>query len=186
MPSSFFPVEQSFPVDFNTPAVSGLEIPKQFHWLRVEHPPLAGMQLPSQSIPWAELYRNGFRWIVCLCSDQPLYDPSPLRSLIAVELCDLAETELPEDPEMEEGAIRVIAKAIVQRLEQGEGVIVHCAGGRGRTGTVIGSVLVKMGYSPTGVISYLNELHSARGKVGWPESKWQSAVVERSHGNLSK
>jgi len=138
------------------------------------------MQLPSSDTPWEELYQKGFRWIACLCSDQPLYDPSPLRPLVAVELCDLAEVALPEDPEMEERAIRIISDAVVQRLQQDEGVIVHCAGGRGRTGTVIGSTLVKMGYPPTEVIAYLNALHGDRGKAGWPESQWQSDVVKRA------
>jgi len=183
MPFSLSPLDQLLPDDFNTPSVPGLKIPAQFYWLRIAQPSLAGMQLPSRDTPWDELYRNGFRWIACLCSNLPLYDPGPLRSLVAVELCDLAETELPEDPEMEEGAIRIIADAVVQRLEQGEGVLVHCAGGRGRTGTVVGSALVKMGYPPTEVISYLNALHSARGKPDWPESQWQGDVVKRAHAN---
>jgi len=131
-------------------------------------------------MPWHDLYEYGFRWIVCLCSERPLYESRPIKSLVAIELSDLAEAKLPEAPEEEEQFIQVIADAVVQRLEQGEGVIVHCAGGRGRTGTVLGAALVKMGYPVNEVVSHLNAVHIARGKSGWPESSWQRSVVERS------
>ena len=181
MLESILSSDPSLPFDFRSPSVPGLEVPRQFYWVKSSQPPLAGMQLPFPGTPWEELFRSGFRWIVCLCSDRPCYDPSPLRFLVAVELCDLFETELPEDPEKEEDSIRIISDAVVGRLERGEGVIVHCAGGRGRTGTVLGSALVKLGEPPEKVVRYLDELHRARGKAGWPESPWQSEVV---HGVL--
>lgn len=177
MPNSFFQSAHWFPEAFDSAPIPGLLIPEQFYWLKHSEPPLAGMQLPLPETPWEELFRHGFRWIVCLCSNQPYYNPSPLRSLVAIELCDLLEVELPEDPEKEEESIRILADAIIARLEDGEGVIVHCAGGRGRTGTVLGTVLVRLGYSPEDVVSHLDTLHRARGKEGWPESPWQRKVV---------
>lgn len=180
MPSSSSQLDSPLPSDFRAPEILGLQIPDQFYWLRSAQPPLAGMQLPSSNTPWEELYRNGFRWIACLCSDQPLYDPSPLRSLVSVELCDLAEVALPKVPEKEERIIRIIADAVVQRLRQGEGVIVHCAGGRGRTGTVLGCVLRELGRSAEEIIVFLDAVHKLRGKPGWPEAEWQGEVVERT------
>jgi hypothetical protein len=54
-------------------------------------------------------------------------------------------------------------------------------GGRGRTGTVIGVALVRLGHDPDAVIEYLHQLAVGRGRRGWPESPWQAEVV-RSAG----
>ena len=52
-------------------------------------------------------------------------------------------------------------------------------GGTGRTGTVIGCVLRVLGRPAPQVICYLDDLNKARGKLGWPEAKWQAELVER-------
>jgi hypothetical protein len=157
----------------------GLRVPDQFYWVRSVPPLLAGMSLPPRDTPWAALHQMGFRHVVCLCSDRPLYDPVPLQWLVTVELCDLDERSLPEDPEEEERAIRIISRAVVGCLEKDEGVIVHCAGGRGRTGTVLGCVLREMGHQTSEIVTFLDAVHKQRGKSGWPESEWQTDVVKR-------
>mgnify|MGYP003679499978 CR=1 FL=1 len=160
-----------------------LQIPEEFYRV-VQYPaPLAGMRLPHKDFPWNHLHALGYQWVVCLCSDHPVYDPTPLSRLVAVELCDMLEVDLPEDPEMEEKGIQIIAEKILEKLESGEGVLVHCAGGRGRTGTVIGSVLKKLGYETAEIISQLDLLNKKRGKAGWPESSWQSEVVARAEAS---
>ncbi len=138
MPFTFSHPDHPLPHDHSCPEIEGLSIPDQFFWVRADRPSLAGMQLPTKVIPWDELHSHGFRWIACLCSDRPLYDPFPLERLVSVELCDLAETELPDDPKAGEETFGTIADASIRKLEEGEGVIVHCAGGRGRTGTLLG------------------------------------------------
>lgn len=180
MAFTFFRPDRPLPEDHSFPEIEALNIPDQFYWVRADRPPLAGMQLPSKDIPWEALHQHGFRWIACLCSERPFYDPFPIERLVSVELCDLAETELPEDPEVEERTFGLIADAILGKLEKGEGVIVHCAGGRGRTGTLLGIVLVRLGYPAADAISFLDQVHLARGKAGWPESRWQSEVVTRA------
>jgi protein-tyrosine phosphatase len=55
--------------------------------------------------------------------------------------------------------------------------VVHCVGGRGRTGTVLGCVLRELGHSPGEVVDFLDRVHKARGKAGWPESPWQGQLV---------
>jgi hypothetical protein len=43
---------------------------------------LAGMGDPARSnMPWASLYALGFGYIVCLNSNEPEYDPKPLKFL---------------------------------------------------------------------------------------------------------
>jgi len=157
----------------------GLAVPDQFYSVATTPAPLAGMTLPPRETPWASLHGIGFRHVACLCSDRPLYDPTPLDWLVTVELCDLVEQPLPEDPVTEERAIRLIASAIVGCLQQGEGVIVHCAGGRGRTGTVLGCVLRGLGHPADEIVAFLDGIHKRRGKPGWPEAAWQREVVER-------
>ena len=67
---------------------------------------------------------------------------------------------------------------IVSVLRAREGVIVHCAGGTGRTGTVIGGVLRRLGHSTEEVRGYLDRLNRRRG-TGWPESAWAGSLLDR-------
>jgi len=163
------------------PAISVpvLEVPAQFYWVKSSPAPLAGMTLPPRDTPWRHLHEAGFRRVACLCSERPIYNPVPLEWLVAVELCDLFEKPLPEDPAAEERAIRLISRAVVGCLTKGEGVIVHCAGGRGRTGTVLGCVLRELGHSAAEIVAFLDAVHKRRGKPGWPEAAWQREVVAR-------
>jgi len=75
MPFTFSHLDHPLPRDHSYPEIERLSIPDQFFWVRAGRPPLAGMQLPTKVIPWDELHRHGFRWIACLCSEHPLYDP---------------------------------------------------------------------------------------------------------------
>lgn len=68
-------------------------------------------------------------------------------------------------------------ETIVGHLRASNGVAVHCHGGTGRTGTVIGAVLVRLGHDPEEVCDWLHQVHVARGRDGWPESDWQQSVL---------
>ena len=161
------------------PAIPGLAVPYDFYWV-LRHPaPLAGMQYPSPRTPWPELAAAGFRHVICLEGHGPAYDPSPLNVSQRTSLQDLYGGSVPHDPEREERLIHEAAHAVVSQLQAGEGVVIHCAGGTGRTGTVIGCVLGFLGAASVQVIAYLDHLHQARGRSGWPESAWQSQVVQR-------
>jgi protein-tyrosine phosphatase len=59
------------------------------------------------------------------------------------------------------------------------GVLVHCEGGRGRTGTIIGLILRHFGYDPVYIEGLLNASCGEIGKPGWPESPWQASVIAR-------
>jgi hypothetical protein len=161
------------------PLITGLAVPDNFYWV-LQHPgPLAGMSYPSPRTPWQDLAAAGFRHVICLEGDGPAYDPSPLMISHRTCLQDLYGGGLPRDPAQEEKLIAEAARAVVRSLQVGDGVVVHCAGGTGRTGTVIGCVLRVFGVSAMEVITYLDHLHRARGRSGWPESAWQSQVVQR-------
>ena len=141
--------------------------------------PLAGCQLPLNFSEWERVFEAGFRHIVCLCSECPRYDPTPLRLAVAVELDDLAERRRPFKPAQEAKRIREIAELVVSRLQRGEGVLVHCAAGRGRTGTVIGAALRILGVPAEQIIDHLDQVHWLRNGKEWPEAEWQADLLRR-------
>jgi hypothetical protein len=161
------------------PSVPGLDVPGQLYWVLLEPAPLAGMADPRDSSPWQDLYAAGLVHVVCLIHDTFPYHPVPLHPLLSVRLQDLAGGRTPRDSDREEGDIHRLSLEITHRIERGEGVVVHCAAGTGRTGTVLGCVLRLLGHGSAQVLDYLNRLNMARGHGGWPESPWQASVVQR-------
>ncbi|NLG28987.1 MAG: hypothetical protein GX557_13830 [Chloroflexi bacterium] len=134
------------------------------------------MPYPRRDCPWEALHEAGFTSVLSLHCGLS-YNPAPMTRLAAVFLEDLVDGNAPSRPQKELSAIRQAVNTVVARLEAGQGVVVHCYGGRGRTGTVIGCVLRRLGYGPHEVVDYLDRLHTARGKGGWPESPWQEQTV---------
>lgn len=159
------------------PRVPGFATPGDLYCVTQAPAPLFGMPYPWR-VDWRGLYGAGVRGVVCLASAHPDYDPSPVELIAAVELTDLIGGGPPPDPAAELTAIRAQVDVVVAHLERGRGVAVHCVGGRGRTGTVLGCVLVRLGHAPAEVVRYLDALHRTRGKSGWPEADWQAGVVE--------
>src|SRR5450759_1495101 len=98
--------------------------------------PLAGMAYPK-GIPWMDLQAAGFASVVCLTDSNPLYDPAPLRVLFSTVFCDLAGGRQPLNPEREADMLLHVVDKIGSELMASRGVVVHCHGGTGRTGTVI-------------------------------------------------
>jgi protein tyrosine phosphatase (PTP) superfamily phosphohydrolase (DUF442 family) len=160
------------------PRIEGLRIPEEFYTVLDDPGRLAGMVRPSDRTPWDRLAREGFRYLVCLTDDEPPYDPSPVEILHAVRLEDLYGGIAPVDPDREAERIIEAVDRVVAALRSDDGVIVHCAGGTGRTGTVIGGVLRRFGHSADDVRAYLDRLHRQRGS-GWPESSWPAALLDR-------
>lgn len=161
------------------PPIPGLLMPYAFYWV-IRHPaPLAGMPYPSTRTPWHAIAAAGFSHVVCLNESPPAYDSTPLHRLHAVALEDLVFGDPPQAPEQEEARLRHAVTVALDKLEAGEGVIVHCYGGRGRSGTVLGCMLRALGYAAADVCDHLDRLHKARGKTGWPEAAWQAEMVER-------
>lgn len=137
------------------------------------------MSYPGMRMPWRRLYELGFHHVVCLCCERVDYNPAPLRMLRKVEMEDLHHGNEPLYPAMNERLVRDAVSAINACMDKGEGVAVHCVGGTGRTGTVIGCVLRSRGYSADEVIAYLDYVNKQRGRRGWPEAPWQADMVRR-------
>lgn len=161
------------------PRVPGFDVPRELYCVALDPAPLFGMPYPASltSEDWTALAAAGARVVLCLTSEAPGYDPSPLVLLAPVALEDLVHGEPPRNPVVERQLVQVAVERALSELREGSGVVVHCAGGTGRTGTVLGSILVRSGHEPERVVAYFDAVHRARGCGGWPEAAWQAEVV---------
>jgi hypothetical protein len=132
---------------------------------------LAGMPRSAVVKGLADLHAAGYRHVVRLEDQFDAYDAAPLR-LAEFPLQDLWRGALPEDPDAERAMVARAAEHVLAKLALGDGVVVHCIGGIGRTGTVLGCVLVRLGRDPDEVIAMLDAQHG-----GWPEAPFQSECV---------
>jgi len=146
-------------------------------WARTGSGRLAGMTAPPEGFPFSFLHERGFDTIVSLAGPVS-YDPSPLSSRVFT-LQDLARGAVPADSAAEEAEVRRAVSSVSALLAEGHNVAVHCRWGAGRTGLVIGAVLVSEGHDPARVTAWLAEVQRARGMKGkgWPESPWQADLL---------
>lgn len=152
-------------------------VPDDLYWIARAPVALAGMSYPGRA-DWTLLHEHGIGHVVCLTDDVPRYDASPC-TVAAYRLQDLVSGGPPADDEHERATVHRAAADVVAHIEAGQGVAVHCMGGRGRTGTVIGVALVLLGHEPDAVCDYLHRVAVGRGRRGWPESPWQADVVRQ-------
>ena len=158
-------------------SVQGLDTPQRFYQVLRSPAPLAGMAFPDRP-SWKAVAAAGFESIVCLTDNVPPYDPSPLRVLRALKFKDLVGGSRPDNPQREADMLRDVVQAVTDELRAGRGVVVHCAGGTGRTGTVIACAFAALGMSEADVLKYMGTVNTARRKSpGWPESEWQKGQV---------
>jgi hypothetical protein len=134
-----------------------------------EPAPLAGMAFPGADTDWPELHRLGFRRVVRL--HHGAYDPSPLVA-DEIVLEDLFGGRAPSDPAAERERVLRAAELVAAHVRAGEGVVVHCVGGTGRTGTVIACALRRLGLAEDEAVRAV-QAH----RPNWPESPWQAEVV---------
>lgn len=161
------------------PSIDGIRMPLNLYVVLKEPGPLAGMSYPGPRTPWENIGEAGFSSVVCLCDFQVPYDPSPLKVLFSAELEDLHYGNYPEDPEMQEWLVRKASSIIKREIDTGQGIVVHCVGGIGRTGTVLGCVLKDFGFQVEEILTYLDRINKLRGVRGWPETKWQAEMVRK-------
>ena len=156
--------------------------PQKFYVIAKGPGLLAGMSYP-RCIEWQSLHDSGYRYVVCLTDDRPDYDPTPLALLYGCCLQDLFGGAHPNQAEHEERCIREAVELIQPRVLAGAGVIVHCAGGTGRTGTVIACTLKALDLPTRTIIDHMDTVNTARRKYpgwkGWPESTWQREMLDR-------
>lgn len=156
--------------------IPGVEVPAEVYWVLESPTPLAGMRYPRESFPWPSVKKAGFSKVVSL--HPASYDPMPLELCFSEALEDLVRGGPPRNPNAERAKIQRAVDATISALRSGHGVVVDCLGGRGRTGTVLGCVLRKLGVQAADVIEFFDGVHRVRRQPGWPESRWQRELVE--------
>jgi len=161
-------------------------MPPGFYQVLDAPAPLAGCAFPFGYDGWGILHDLGFRHVVCLSSETPSYSCEPLQLSVACELDDLSVIQKPASPERERRSIGRIGRQVVDWLHAGEGVLVHCAAGRGRTGTVVGATLRYLGVPADEIVSYLDDLHWIRSGKEWPEAKWQADILTSFYREVHK
>ena len=117
----------------DVPPIPGLLMPYAFYWVLRQPASLAGMPYPSLRTPWRAIAAAGFTHVVCLNEASPLYDPTPLHILHAVELEDLVFGDPPQAPEREAGRIRDAVTVTLGKLKAGSwklAVVVTDSAGR--------------------------------------------------------
>ncbi len=98
---------------------------------------------------WQQLHIEAVRVMVCLVETDELQEKSPdyARAILAGTVpCALLPFEIPDRgaPEDRDG-FWALAGMVAKRLDLGEAVLIHCAGGVGRTALLAISVLLALG-----------------------------------------
>ncbi len=172
------------PPGAHTGFLGNLCVPDDLYWIAREPVVLAGMSYPGRA-DWALLHEHGIGHVVCLSHDTPTYDPAP-STLTAIRLQDLVSGGDPVDPDTERALVETAAADVVDHLERGIGVAVHCMGGRGRTGTVVGVALVTLGHEPAEVVEHLDRVAADADAAAGPKAPGNPVSSTRSGNDLGR
>lgn len=114
-------------------------MPPGFYWL--ESSLVAGLAYPGSSADLDWLRRNGIQVLVSLTEDPPPRGWVNDAGLMLVHV-PVADMDAPTERQFD-----LVSDTITKATSAGMGVAVHCAAGRGRTGTVLAGYLVSQGAS---------------------------------------
>ncbi len=133
----------------------------------IEEGQLLGCAYPQREAAVAGLARQGVSVLINL--HERAHDPARLarHGLVEVHL-PVADFTPPSPAQVDRGVV-----AITEALAAGRRVAVHCAGGRGRTGTLLACHLVHRGLDPDAAIARVREA-----RPGSVETRAQAAAVE--------
>ena len=113
---------------------------------------------------WHQIKRETVGAIVCLAEKEEIHEKSfeYARALEAgIVPCSVLHFEIPDRGAPEDRrAFWTLAGNVAQRLQSGEAVLIHCAGGVGRTATFAISVLLALGESASSARSVVSRAGS--------------------------
>lgn len=101
--------------------------------------------------------------LVCLLAPEELDELEIPNLLTEAEAYGLIPEHLPiPDDGLPESlvAFSMLVNKLIQAVSSGETVLIHCKGGRGRTGMLAASCLVRLGFSPEEAISSVRQVRS--------------------------
>jgi len=114
--------------------------------------------------------------------EHPPYEPT-LRRITSGRGLDVNHTRLaiPDKSVPTRERMRAILDLLNADLDQGESVYLHCRGGAGRTGTVVGCFLIERGVEPDDALAQIaadrSGIDSRRGRWSSPETDEQRRFV---------
>jgi atypical dual specificity phosphatase len=141
-------------------------MPPGFSW--VDEPYLAALAHPEATEDLVWLRRQGVDVLISLSENPPPRSWINDAGLMAVHV-PVPDMTAPSEEQLET-CVDVISRA----RKAGMGVAVHCAAGRGRTGTVLAAYLVSTGQTAADAIARIRELRP--GSVETPD---QEEAIER-------
>ena len=105
----------------------------------------------------------GVERLTCLLEDEELCELGILSLLTAVEAFGMTTEHLPIPDDGLPDSIAEFAdlvKRLVNAVSAGETILIHCKGGRGRTGMLAAACLVQLNYSPEDAIATVQRVRS--------------------------
>lgn len=124
---------------------------------------LIGVPFPGRTF-FEKEYVDGIRWVACLSSTEPERRYKVPPEIGFIERRNFGSPDLASPSELAEFAR--VADSIRQRLQAGEGVLVHCDQGISRTGTAVGTVLAMHGIEPARAASAIATIVDSQ-QPGW-------------------
>jgi atypical dual specificity phosphatase len=136
-------------------------MPVGFSW--VERPHLAGMAIPDGPEDLAWLRRSGIDILISLTEHPPPRGDVNDAGLMSVHV-PIRDMTAPTARQFD-----LCCETIERARKSGMGVAVHCAAGKGRTGTVLAAYLVSTGVPPDAAIARVRSLRP--GSIETPEQE---------------
>lgn len=124
--------------------------PPGFSW--VDPPHLAALAYPQTAEDLGWLRRNGIDILVSLTED-----PAP-RVWVNEAGLMLVHVPVPDMAPPTERQFEVVVDTVKRAIASGMGTAVHCAAGKGRTGTMLAAYFVSQGLGPTAAIEKVRSL----------------------------
>jgi atypical dual specificity phosphatase len=140
-------------------------MPPGFSWIVPNK--VAGLAFPSDSTDFYWLRKNGVQLLVSLTEEPPRREWINEAGLLAVHV-PVPDMTAPSMKQLD-----LLVETIQKANSTDLGVAVHCAAGRGRTGTVLAAYLISLGASAKDAIREVRTM-----RPGSIETSEQERVLE--------
>ncbi len=128
--------------------------PTNFSWIIERKLAGSGLPMSVSEVKW--LFKQGIRSIVTI-KDKPLSSEWFITEGVKIDNFHISIQDY-NAPSLEE--LDYVVNHISQQIDKGMPVVVHCSGGKGRTGTILAAYLIKEGTRADWAINSLRKIRS--------------------------